>query len=60
MTVELLADGVVLQEITLTRGNKIEVEGEPETQETWKYTVTRLPKYAGSDNHEIIYEIREK
>lgn len=60
VTIELLADGEVLQEITLTKENKVIIEGEPENQETWKYTITKLPKYDDNDGHEIVYVVREK
>lgn len=60
ITVELLADGEIIQVITMTKENKITVEGELTNQETWEYIVTKLPKYNDNDGHEIVYTVREK
>lgn len=54
VTIELLADGAVVQEATLTMANKVGNDAE-----TWTYTFTGLTKYA-EDGHRIIYTVREK
>lgn len=60
ITIELYADGVTTnKEIKLTEANKIEIEEEPETEETWKYTFEKLPKYT-EERKEIKYTILEK
>ena len=40
----LKANGEELKKITITRENKIEIEGEPQNQETWRYVITELPQ----------------
>ena len=40
----LKANGEELKKITITRENKIEIEGESQNQETWRYVITELPQ----------------
>lgn len=54
VTIELLANGVKVQEATLTMANKV---GEDEN--TWSYTFTNLEKYDAEGNR-ITYTVREK
>lgn len=46
------------EEITLTKDNKTEIEGEPEGQETWSYKITK-PQCTKNDE-KIVYTIKEK
>ena len=54
VTIELLANGVKVQEATLTMANKV---GEDEN--TWAYTFTNLLKY-DENGDRITYTVREK
>ncbi|MBR6706658.1 MAG: Cna B-type domain-containing protein, partial [Clostridia bacterium] len=46
-TIRLLADGAVIEEITLDAAGG------------WQHTFTDLPKYDGTDGHEIQYDVQE-
>ena len=48
ITVELLADGIVIQKVKLSNDNN------------WNYTFTDLPRYDDTDGHEIVYTVEEE
>ncbi|MBR3416588.1 MAG: Cna B-type domain-containing protein, partial [Clostridia bacterium] len=48
VTVKLVADGIVVRNATLSRGNN------------WKYMFSDLPKYDSADGHEILYTVYEE
>jgi hypothetical protein len=48
ITVELLADGIVIQKVKLSNDNN------------WSYTFTDLPRYDDTDGHEIVYTVEEE
>ena len=59
VTIELMANGKKVDEIVMTKENKVTIEGELENEETWQYTFVGKPKYDDSGK-EIVYTVREK
>ena len=43
-----MANGKKVDEIVMTKENKVTIEGELENEETWQYTFVGKPKYDDS------------